>query len=939
VIPDLTIRFDILAIGAMAGLGYAVLAAGLVVVYRATKVLNLAHGQIGAFAAVVLIELVHKVGVPYPVAVVAAITSGGLVGLVLERTLVRPLQRRNRLAVLVATIGVIQILLVATILMPKVIGKPFPLPVTVSWEIHGLVIRGEHVALLVLGPLMLLGLGAFLGRSKFGLAIRAVAENRQAAQLAGISTDRVSSMVWVLAGVLAAVAGILTLPLTGGGMGTVAPALGPALLLRALTAGLAGGLNRLPTTIFAGVGIGVVEAVLFASYPTDPGLVDAMLLAAVLVLLLGRSRRSQDPSESIAYGIDVRAMPEHVRRHPVVRRLRRGSLLVVALVALLLPVVYSSSSQLFLLSRVPVYAMIGISIVVLTGWAGQLSLGQMAFAGVGAIGSAALTSRGVPFGAAIAYVTIGGLVLAALVGAPALRLRGLMLTVATLGFAVAGASYFLRLDILKTGPTEIVSVAPGSLGPIDFASYRTTYYACLGALVLTILLALRLRSTGIGRRLLAVEGNEEAAAAMSVSPATTKLTGFAIAGGIATFAGALLAGVLRTFQADVFSPEQSLQVLAMVVVGGIGSVLGAVLGAVYIIGVPAMFDSSATAQLATSGLGLLIVLRFVPTGLVGIVDHGRDRVLRRLGVAIDGVVEPITAPIGEEDARQDRLRGIHARISGTVGHERPAVGPRPLELIGVGVTIEGRMIVGDVDLHLDRGEIVGLIGANGAGKSTLMNAISGFVPMSGSLLFEGEDIGALAPWRRAQLGIGRSFQSATLYPRLSVRECLQVALESQRRSEVVPSLLALPPSIRAERWNRQRADDLLDLLGLGERAEQPISALSTGTRRVVELGCLLAQQPRIVLLDEPMAGIAQRETEAFAPLLLDVRDALGAAVLVIEHDLPLVMSISDRLYCMEAGAVIATGTPDEVRHDPRVVASYLGADERAIARSGALPGA
>jgi ABC-type branched-subunit amino acid transport system ATPase component/ABC-type branched-subunit amino acid transport system permease subunit len=936
--PDLTVRFDIVAIGAMAGLGYAVLAAGLVVVYRATRVLNLAHGQIGAFAAVVLIELVHKVGLPYPVAIVAAIASGGVVGLVLERALVRPLERRNRLAVLVATIGVIQILLVATILMPKVIGKQYPLPVHVSWELHGLVIRGEHVVLLVLGPLMLLGLGAFLRRSKFGLAIRAVAENRQAAQLAGISTDRVSSMVWVLAGVLAAVAGILTLPLTGGVAGTAAPALGPALLLRALTAGLAGGLNKLPRTIAAGIAIGVVEAVLFASYPTDAGLVDAVLLGAVLLLLLAQSRRSQDPSESIAYGIDVRPIPEHVRNHPVVRRLRRGSLLVVALVALLLPLVYSSSSQLFLLSRVPVYAMIGISIVVLTGWAGQLSLGQMAFAGVGAMGSAALASRGVPFGAAIAYVTIGGLVLAALVGAPALRLRGLLLTVATLGFAVAAATYFLRLDVLRTGTTAIVSVSPGSLGPIDFESYRTTYYACVAALVMVILLAVRVRSTGVGRRLLAVEGNEEAAAAMSVSPAATKLTGFAIAGGIATFAGALLAGVLRTFQADVFSPEQSLQVLAMVVVGGIGSVLGAVLGAVYIVGVPAMFDSSATAQLATSGIGLLIVLRFVPTGLVGIVDNGRDRVLRRLGVDIDGFVEPITAPIGVEDDRQDRLRRIHDRISGSVRATPDALSAgRPLDLQEVGVEIDGRTIVSAVDLHLDRGEIVGLIGANGAGKSTLMNAISGFVPSSGAVLFEGEDISGLAPWRRSQLGIGRSFQSARLFPRLSVRECLQVALEAQRRSEVVPSILALPPSIRAERWNRERADELLHLLGLGERAEQPISALSTGTRRVVELGCLLAQRPRVILLDEPMAGIAQRETEAFAPLLLDVRDALGAAVLVIEHDLPLVMRISDRLYCMEAGAVIATGTPDEVRSDPRVVASYLGADERAIARSGTIP--
>jgi ABC-type branched-subunit amino acid transport system ATPase component len=178
-----------------------------------------------------------------------------------------------------------------------------------------------------------------------------------------------------------------------------------------------------------------------------------------------------------------------------------------------------------------------------------------------------------------------------------------------------------------------------------------------------------------------------------------------------------------------------------------------------------------------------------------------------------------------------------------------------------------------------------------------------------------------------------------LYPRLTVRECIQVALEVRRTSEVIPSLLALAPSVRTEAWNRRRADELIDLLGLGRYAEQPSGALSTGTRRIVEFGCLIAQRPKVVLLDEPTAGVAQRETEAFVPLLLEVRKALGASILIIEHDLPLVMAICDRLYCLESGAVIASGAPTDVRNDPRVVASYLGTDERAISRSGALPSA
>jgi len=260
---------------------------------------------------------------------------------------------------------------------------------------------------------------------------------------------------------------------------------------------------------------------------------------------------------------------------------------------------------------------------------------------------------------------------------------------------------------------------------------------------------------------------------------------------------------------------------------------------------------------------------------------------------------------------------------------------RPLEVRDLRVEIGGRTIVGGVDLHLESGEVVGLIGSNGAGKTTLMNAIGGFLPSSGAVLLDGQDVQGLSPTQRARHGLGRSFQAARLYPRLTVRECVQVALESQRRTEVVPALLAFPPAVRDERWSRRRATEILGMVGLTERADQRVGQLSTGTRRIVELACLLAMEPPVVLLDEPMAGVAQRESEALAPLLLDVRRQLDASMLVIEHDLPLISQISDRMYCLELGEVLAEGTPDEVRSDPRVVASYLGTDARAIERSDA----
>jgi ABC-type branched-subunit amino acid transport system ATPase component len=243
--------------------------------------------------------------------------------------------------------------------------------------------------------------------------------------------------------------------------------------------------------------------------------------------------------------------------------------------------------------------------------------------------------------------------------------------------------------------------------------------------------------------------------------------------------------------------------------------------------------------------------------------------------------------------------------------------------------------VNDVDLRAAPNEVVGLIGTNGAGKTTLMNAISGFVPAEGKVYLMGEDISNRTAARRARVGLGRTFQAATLFPDLTVRETIQVALEARHRTSLLSVALFLPRGFATDRAQRGEADDIVSFLGLSRYADSFVSDLSTGTRRIVELAGLLALDAPVLCLDEPTAGVAQREAEAFGPLIGRIQEELGATVVIIEHDMPLIMSISDRVYCMEAGKVIAEGPPHQIRHDPKVVASYLGTDERAIERSDA----
>jgi ABC-type branched-subunit amino acid transport system ATPase component/ABC-type branched-subunit amino acid transport system permease subunit len=921
---DFTVNKQLVFNGVVTGVTYGVLAVGLVLVYRSARVINFAQGEMGAFGAALLVLLVINYDVPFFVALGVVVVVGAVLGAVIELVIVRRLFRAPRVILFVATIGAAQLIFLFQFLLPGLdrFGR-YPTPFRSTWEVGGVLVRSEHLLILLVIPVMTAALAFFLERTRAGTAVRAAAANPDAARTSTIRVKRMSTLVWVLAGLLATVSAVLVAPLQGASIATVA--LGPALLLRALAAALVARMTSLPIALGAGVVIGVAEALLFFNYPAQPGLIDAVLFVVVLVavLAIARASRGEDKATSWSFAPRTRPVPARLRDHWIVRNTNRAVAAVVLVVAILLPVIVDTASRHFLYSRMLLFAIVALSLTVLTGWAGQLSLGQFAFVGLGAMTTVSLVGNGLSFELAVPLATVLTVVAALVVGAPALRVRGLFLAVTTLAFAVMTASWLLRLDVF-TGGDAIVTMRRARWGDsFSLGPQRTYYYLCLAVLVVMLVLAVRIRRSGLGRSMIAVRDNPEGAAAFTISPTRIKLIAFGVAGGMAGAAGGLLAGLLQTFGTDAFSPADSLRVVAMAVIGGLSSVAGAVMGAVWVIGLPALFDNAAEVRLLTSGAGLLILLLYFPGGFIELVyrvrDAGYELLARRLPA------RPIT-------------KDVQAPVPVTVragGDARP-VAPDGVVLRTreVRVRFGGRMAVDGVDLEVRAGEVVGLIGTNGAGKSTLMNAAGGFVRSSGTVELLGEDVSGLSSARRARRGLGRTFQSPELFPDLSVRETVQVALEARHRATLPATLLSLPRARRGERAKRAQAEELIAFFGLGRYGDTMVSELSTGTRRVVELACLVALESRVLCLDEPTAGVAQRETEAFAPLVRRIRDELDASMLVIEHDMPFIMGISDRVYCLETGRIIAEGSPHEVRHDPSVIASYLGTDERAIARSG-----
>ena len=633
--------------GLVLGSVNALTAAGLVLVYRATRVVNFAQTAIGAAGAELCFQFIRYTKVPFPLAFLFGVLLAAAAGFVFEIGIGRRFRDAPRLVPTVATIAAAGFLAgISTQVdrlpfFPKV-GNRSALDAAGAASLRGRLPMARstfhighlgipfgfpEVFAIAAAGLTLAALAWFLRSTKAGIATRALAENRDRAALLGVSVTVLSALVWCLAGVLSGagvtLSGLLATPAAATGFA-------PGLLLTALAAAIFGRMRSLPITVLAAVEITVATRAAGFALTRDAPLIDVGLLLLIVVGLMVQRRevtRSEaGGTETWQMTDEQRPVPAELVELPTVKRSRRALVTVGVAAVVVLP--FITSTRIINLGGVIFLAtLVALSLVVLTGWSGQVSLGQFAFAAIGAVVAGALTGRaGLSFWLAVPVATAVTAAIAVLVGLPALRIAGLFLAVVTFAFAFAVHSFLFNTRYF--GWLLPRDVRRPTLFLIDFADERSMYFLCLLALVVGVLALVHLRRSRFGRLLIAVRDNEANVASVGVSVVRLKLLAFAVSGGLAGFAGALMAHQQRGVSAASFTADASLQIFILTVLGGVSSVNGALIGSAYGNSVTFFLAGNPVVTTLLGFGGPLIVLYSVPGGLITMIVRLRDGLLR-----------------------------------------------------------------------------------------------------------------------------------------------------------------------------------------------------------------------------------------------------------------------------------------------------------------------
>jgi ABC-type branched-subunit amino acid transport system ATPase component/branched-subunit amino acid ABC-type transport system permease component len=899
-------------LGLAAGSLYALTAHGLVLVYKSSGLLNLAQGAFGMVGAFLYYRVGDDHGWSSPTRWAVGLTVPALLGAGTHLLLLRRLRHASPLVRLVATLGVMFLLLAIANAafgdtgqsvvspLPHAIVHPFSASVTIA---------EDRLWLIAIALVLTAALSIVYRFTSFGRRTEAVASNTRGAAALGYSPDAIAAVNWALAGALAALTSILIAPAL-----LLQPATLTLLVLSALAAALVGRFRSFWGTFAGALAIGVVGSLL-ARYVAHEGIFSALTSRAGLLFGLFSA---QAVSRSVAFLVIVvamtlggRALPlrgDVLDRLPVVGDGRVRPLAVLAsaaCAAVAMVTVPDAWASALLVTGAS--AIVLLSIVLVTGYVGQLSLAQVALAGIGAwVAGRLVDAQGWPFPLAAAAGVAAAIAVGALVALPAIRTRGVNLAVLTFGLSICLVELVIANPAL-TGGLSGTDVSRWSFFGISLDPFDTPArygLLVLAALTVCLLAVANVRRGRSGRRLVAVRGNERAAAALGIDVAGAKLYAFSLGAALAACGGILLAFSEHTIAYASFGTLPAIQSVVLAAIGGIGFVFGAVAGAVLAPGgvgdhLSATLGLSGSTLQIASGALLLATVVANPNGVV----YGPVAAWRRLA------------------ARRRGRRPVHVApaLPPAAGAAlRPA--PKALRVERLSVRFGGVEALRDVSFELGPGEILGIIGPNGAGKTTLLDAITGLVGLAGgTVTLDGAPIERWPAHRRARAGLQRSFQSLELFEDLTVAENLLVACEPHVARAwltdlVRPGVPALTPAaaVAVEEFALQDALDLLP------------PALSYGRRRLVAIARAAAAGPSLLALDEPAAGLGELESAELGALIRRLAGDYGIGIALIEHDMELVMSTCDRVVVLDEGRVIAHGRPAQVATDPAVVAAYLG---------------
>ena len=590
-------------------------------------------------------------------------------------------------------------------------------------------------------------------------------------------------------------------------------------------------------------------------------------------------------------------------------RFRWGIVLPLAAITLILIFTVLPRSALSALSVTFIVTIVMLSLVVLTGYTGQLSLAQYAIAAAGGLFAARLTvNLAFPFLLSLIVGTLAAALVSLLLALPALRTRGVNLAVVTLAAAwAANDMFFTNANFagdasgLKVGQADLFGLdISGSTHPERYAAFT------LVLMVLAMIVVTNVRRGRLGRSMIAVRSNGRAAAASGVNVSRTKIVAFAISGALAGLGGVLLANQYETATFTTYDAFSSMLAVAWIVIGGVGFVVGAILAA---IGAPAALSSLIGLNWQgfvdwlplIASVGSLAAIIFNPHGIAQDLSVRLGKLEKKIGPRIPWWKPERKFEVSSEVVTPSR------------------VDPKTLRLDELTVRYGGVVAVDSLSFTVEPGQVFGLIGPNGAGKTSLMDAVSGFTPYSGTVRLGDDVVNGWAPHRRAERGLVRSFQGLELFPEMTVLENLQVP-QDQRRGFGALVELVRPAKTTLDPVTMAAVHDF----GLAPLLHRTPDEISYGQRRLVAIARAVAARPSVLLLDEPVAGLSDSESAEFGRLVRRLADAWGMGVLVIEHDMNFVMTVCDRVTVIDFGKHVCEGTAAEVRDNPAAIDAYLG---------------